>query len=222
MNKGILSMENVIEIKNVSKSFKSYKVLNDINISIEKGSVCGFVGLNGSGKTLLMKVIAGFLKPDCGTVLVQGKEVGKVVDFPEDIGVIIETPSFMPYLSGYKNLYDLYSIKGIPDKEKIRKTMQLVGLDPHDKKFVFKYSLGMRQRLGIAQAIMEEQSLLILDEPMNGLDKKGVEQMRTLFLRLKEAGKTIVIASHNQADIDYLCDKVYELDNGNIIDVRSF
>lgn len=214
-------MENVIEIKNMSKSFKSHKVLNDINISIEKGSVCGFVGLNGSGKTLLMKVIAGFLKPDCGTVLVQGKEVGKEVDFPEDIGVIIETPSFMPYISGYKNLYDLYSIKGIPDKEKIRKTMQLVGLDPDNKKFVFKYSLGMRQRLGIAQAIMEEQSLLILDEPMNGLDKKGVEEMRTLFLRLKEAGRTIVIASHNQADIDYLCDKVYELDNGNIIDVRS-
>ncbi len=215
-------MENVIEIKNMSKSFKRNKVLNDINISIEKGSVCGFVGLNGSGKTLLMKVIAGFLKPDCGTVLVQGKEVGKEVDFPEDIGVIIETPSFMPYISGYKNLYDLYSIKGIPDKEKIRQTMQLVGLNPDDKKFVFKYSLGMRQRLGIAQAIMEEQSLLILDEPMNGLDKKGVEEMRTLFLRLKEAGRTIVIASHNQADIDYLCDKVYELDNGKIIDVRSF
>ncbi len=215
-------MENVIEIKNMSKSFKRNKVLNDINISIEKGSVYGFVGLNGSGKTLLMKVIAGFLKPDCGTVLVQGKEVGKEVDFPEDIGVIIETPSFMPYISGYKNLYDLYSIKGIPDKEKIRQTMQLVGLNPDDKKFVFKYSLGMRQRLGIAQAIMEEQSLLILDEPMNGLDKKGVEEMRTLFLRLKEAGRTIVIASHNQADIDYLCDKVYELDNGKIIDVRSF
>lgn len=215
-------MENVIEIKNMSKSFKGNKVLNDINISIEKGSVCGFVGLNGSGKTLLMKVIAGFLKPDCGTVLVQGKEVGKEVDFPEDIGVIIETPSFMPYISGYKNLYDLYSIKGIPDKEKIRKTMQLVGLNPDDKKLVSKYSLGMRQRLGIAQAIMEEQSLLILDEPMNGLDKKGVEEMRSLFLRLKEAGKTIVIASHIQADIDYLCDKVYELDNGNIIDIRSF
>lgn len=215
-------MENVIEIKNMSKSFKGNKVLNDINISIEKGSVCGFVGLNGSGKTLLMKVIAGFLKPDSGTVLVQGREVGKEVDFPEDIGVIIETPSFMPYISGYKNLYDLYSIKGTPDKEKIRKTMQLVGLDPDDKKFVFKYSLGMRQRLGIVQAIMEEQSLLILDEPMNGLDKKGVEEMRTLFLRLKEAGRTIVIASHNQADIDYLCNKVYELDNGNIIDVRSF
>lgn len=215
-------MENVIEIKNMSKSFKGNKVLNDINISIEKGSVCGFVGLNGSGKTLLMKVIAGFLKPDCGTVLVQGKEVGKEVDFPEDIGVIIETPSFMPYISGYKNLYDLYSIKGIPGKEKIRKTMQLVGLNPDDKKLVSKYSLGMRQRLGIAQAIMEEQSLLILDEPMNGLDKKGVEEMRSLFLRLKEAGKTIVIASHIQADIDYLCDKVYELDNGNIIDIRSF
>lgn len=215
-------MENVIEIKNMSKFFKGNKVLNDINISIEKGSVCGFVGLNGSGKTLLMKVIAGFLKPDCGTVLVQGKEVGKEVDFPEDIGVIIETPSFMPYISGYKNLYDLYSIKGIPDKEKIRKTMQLVGLNPDDKKLVSKYSLGMRQRLGIAQAIMEEQSLLILDEPMNGLDNKGVEEMRSLFLRLKEAGKTIVIASHIQADIDYLCDKVYELDNGNIIDIRSF
>lgn len=215
-------MENVIEIKNMSKFFKGNKVLNDINISIEKGSVCGFVGLNGSGKTLLMKVIAGFLKPDCGTVLVQGKEVGKEVDFPEDMGVIIETPSFMPYISGYKNLYDLYSIKGIPDKEKIRKTMQLVGLNPDDKKLVSKYSLGMRQRLGIAQAIMEEQSLLILDEPMNGLDKKGVEEMRSLFLRLKEAGKTIVIASHIQADIDYLCDKVYELDNGNIIDIRSF
>ena len=143
-------MENVIEIKNMSKSFKRNKVLNDINISIEKGSVCGFVGLNGSGKTLLMKVIAGFLKPDCGTVLVQGKEVGKEVDFPEDIGVIIETPSFMPYISGYKNLYDLYSIKGIPDKEKIRKTMQLVGLDPDDKKFVFKYSLGMSKSINFS------------------------------------------------------------------------
>lgn len=213
-------MENVVEIKNMNKSFKGNKVLNDINISIEKGSVCGFVGLNGSGKTLLMKVIAGFLKPDCGTVLVQGKEIGKEVDFPEDIGVIIETPSFMPYISGYKNLYNLYSIKGVPDKVKIRETMQLVGLNPDDKKWVSKYSLGMRQRLGIAQAIMEEQSLLVLDEPMNGLDKKGVEEMRTLFVRLKEAGRTIVIASHNQADIDYLCDKVYELDNGNVIDVR--
>lgn len=213
-------MENVVEIKNMNKSFKGNKVLNDINISIEKGSVCGFVGLNGSGKTLLMKVIAGFLKPDCGTVLVQSKEIGKEVDFPEDIGVIIETPSFMPYISGYKNLYNLYSIKGVPDKVKIRETMQLVGLNPDDKKWVSKYSLGMRQRLGIAQAIMEEQSLLVLDEPMNGLDKKGVEEMRTLFVRLKEAGRTIVIASHNQADIDYLCDKVYELDNGNVIDVR--
>ena len=213
-------MENVVEIKNMNKSFKGNKVLNDINISIEKGSVCGFVGLNGSGKTLLMKVIAGFLKPDCGTVLVQGKEIGKEVDFPEDIGVIIETPSFMPYISGYKNLYNLYSIKGIPDKVKIQETMQLVGLNPDDKKWVSKYSLGMRQRSGIAQAIMEEQSLLVLDEPMNGLDKKGVEEMRALFVRLKEAGRTIVIASHNQADIDYLCDKVYELDNGNIIDVR--
>lgn len=210
-------MENIIKINNISKSFNGHKVLDNINIEVKKGSICGLVGLNGSGKTLVMKVICGLIIPDHGTVIVKGKRIGQDVDFPDNVGIIIENPGFMMYMSAMSNLINLASIRGKVNHEQLKECMRIVGLDYTDKKWVSKYSMGMRQRLAIAQAIMENQDLLILDEPMNGLDKKGVIDMRKLLLQLKAQGKTIVMSSHNQIDIDELCDDIYELDNGSII-----
>ena len=207
-------MENVIMVEDISKSFKGVNVLKHVNISFEKGKIHGIIGRNGSGKTVLIKTICGLVQPDEGRVLVDGKQIGKDVDFPENIGVIIEAPGFLPTLSAYKNLEYLASLKGVIGKKEIRNAITTVGLDPDDKKHVGKYSLGMKQRLGIAQAIMENPDILILDEPMNALDKKGVEDIRELLLRLKEEGKTILIVSHNSEDIRMLCDTVHEMDGG--------
>lgn len=210
-------MDNIIEIRDVSKAFKNVKVLDHVSLNVKKGTACGLVGRNGSGKTVLMKAICGFLIPDSGEILVRGKIVGKDFDFPPDVGVIIENPGFSQYISGYRNLRNLASIrKKIGDRE-IREVMELVGLDPEDKKWVSKYSLGMRQRLGIAQAVMENQDILILDEPMNGLDKQGMEDVRQLLLKLKKEGKTILLSSHHMEDIDILCDEVYELEGGRMV-----
>lgn len=214
-------MSSIIEVKNISKSFKNAQVLKSVSLEVEEGTICGLVGLNGSGKTVLMKAICGFLLPDEGEVLVRGKRIGKDCDFPENVGAIIENPGFSQFISGFKNLKNLASIQNKIDDEKIRDTMRLVGLDPDSKKWVSKYSLGMRQRLGIAQAIMEDQDILILDEPMNGLDKQGVADVRKILLELKEQGKTIILASHNMSDIDILCDKVYEMDAGEITELTK-
>ena len=148
---------------------------------------------------------------------VSGKVIGKDADIPDNVGLIIETPGFLPNYSGFKNLKLLACIKRKIDDKKIMETMERVGLDPKSKKHVNKYSLGMRQRLGIAQAIMEDPDILVLDEPMNGLDNEGVEEMRELFLNLRNEGKTILLASHNKGDIEYLCDTVREMDHGNVI-----
>lgn len=207
-------MEYAIEVKGVTKKFKNTIVLDNVNLKIEKGTICGLVGRNGSGKTVLMKVICGFLLPEEGEVWVEGKQIGKDSDFPKNTGVIIENPGFAQYMSGEKNLRNLASINKKIPVAKIQETMRMVGLNPEDKKWVSKYSLGMRQRLGIAQAIMEEQEILIMDEPMNGLDQEGVEDVRKLFLELKEQGKTILLASHNKEDIEALCDEVYEISKG--------
>lgn len=200
-----------VEVRHVYKSFGREHVLTDVNLSIPPGSIYGVVGNNGSGKTVLMKCICGFMKCDRGVILVNGRQVGKEVDFPDRLGVIIETPGFIPNLSGYKNLKILAALKGRIGKQTIRETMQKVGLDPDMKKPVAKYSLGMRQRLGIAQAIMEDPNVLILDEPFNGLDRYGVEEIRDLLGRLREAGKSILLASHNAQDIEVLCDHVMDL-----------
>ena len=183
---------------------------------LQKGRIYGIVGDNGSGKTVLLKLICGFMKPDSGTVTVNGKVIGKDADFPENTGIIIEAPGFLPNYSGMKNLEYLASIRGKIGKEQIESAMKTVGLDPSSKLRVGKYSLGMKQRLGIAQAIMENQQLLILDEPMNALDKDAVEEMRKLFLRFKASGKTMLIVSHNEGDISTLCDEVYEFDGARI------
>lgn len=207
-------MENAIEIKDLKMTFGKDEVLKGITHSFEKGEVHGIVGNNGSGKTVMMKCICGFLKPTSGTVKVNGKLIGRQEDFPKSLGLIIEAPGFLPHLSGFRNLSILASVNKKINKQRIKDTIRLVGLDPDMKKPVGKYSLGMRQRLGIAQAIMEDPELLILDEPMNGLDKNGVQEMRELLKGLVGKGKTIILSSHNPADIDALCDTVCEMDAG--------
>lgn len=209
-------MENTIEIKDLKMTFGKDEVLKGITHSFEKSKVHGIVGNNGSGKTVMMKCICGFLKPTSGTVKVNGKLIGRQEDFPKSLGLIIEAPGFLPHLSGFRNLSILASVNKKINKQRIKDTIRLVGLDPDMKKPVGKYSLGMRQRLGIAQAIMEDPELLILDEPMNGLDKNGVHEMRELLKGLVGKGKTIILSSHNPADIDALCDTVCEMDGGRL------
>lgn len=210
----------MIKIENVTLTIKKAEILKNITVNFEKGMIHGLIGRNGSGKTMLMKCICGFVKPTSGSIMVNGKRIGKDCDFPEDIGIMIETPGFIPYYSGHKNLKLLADLKGKIGKPEILSAMERVGLDPALKRHVRKYSLGMRQRLGIAQAIMENPDLLILDEPMNGLDKDGVRDMREYLLDLKEQGKTILIASHSAEDIDVLCDTVCEMDKGKLAKIR--
>lgn len=209
-----------VEVKGVSLTLQKTEILKDIHVTFESGQIHGIVGRNGSGKTMLMKCICGFVKPDKGQIFVDEKEVGKDMDFPENMGIIIETPGFIPYYSGYKNLKLLADLNKKIGAEKIRETMELVGLEPGLRRHVRKYSLGMRQRLGIAQAIMEEPDLLVLDEPFNGLDEDGVNEMRKVFLKLKEQGKNIILASHNKEDIDILCDTVHEMKKGEITEME--
>ncbi len=214
-------MDIAISIKNVYKRFGEDTVLSSVSHDFEEGKIHGIVGNNGSGKTVLMKCICGFLLPTTGQIFVRYKQVGKDMDFPDDLGLIIETPGFLPSASGLKNLEILASLNKKINRETICNTIKRVGLDPNIKKPVGKYSLGMRQRLGIAQAIMENPSILILDEPLNGLDKSGVKDMRELIKGLREQGKTILLASHNQMDIDELCDTVCEMDAGILTVMRS-
>ena len=217
-------MEEKIRIENVTKKFGSYAALDGISLSFEKGKIHGMIGRNGSGKTVLFKCICGFLRVDDGAVLVDGKQIGKEIEAPESIGAIIETPGFLPGYSARQNLQFLAGIRrkiGLPSDDGIDELLRLVGLGDTGKKRARNFSLGMRQRLGIAQAIMEEPSLLILDEPMNGLDNQGVQEMRQLFLKLKEEGKTILLASHNREDIAALCDTTVEIDRGKITKTRT-
>ena len=210
----------MIEIKNVSLILQKNEILKDISVHFERGKIHGLIGRNGSGKTMLIKCICGFVKPNSGEILVDGKRIGKDCDFPKNAGIIIETPGFIPYYSGYKNLKLLADLRGKISRDDIRKTMEKVGLNPDLKRHVRKYSLGMRQRLGLAQAIMENPDLLVLDEPMNGLDKEGVADMRKYLLDLKSQGKTILIASHSAEDIGILCDTVCAMDKGRLEKVR--
>lgn len=204
----------VIEVKNVSKSFKGIPVLNDVNITCRSGKIYGIIGYNGSGKTVLFKCICGFLHVDSGEISVNGRVMGKEMDMLEHAGIIIEEPGYIRNLSGYRNLEYLYRITHKKDPAVIHSIMLKVGLDPQSRKKVCHYSLGMRQRLAIAQATMEDQAILILDEPMNGLDREGVAEMRKFFLEQKEMGKLILLASHNKDDIELLCDEVYEMNHG--------
>ena len=209
----------MIEIENLTKTFGTQTVISDVSGIFYPGKIYGFVGRNGSGKTVLLKCICGLTRLTSGRIILDGKVVGKDMEIPDNIGAIIETPGFIKSFSGYDNLKYLASVRKMIGKEEIVSAMEKAGLDPAMKKHVGKYSLGMRQRLGIAQAIMEKPDILILDEPTNGLDKKGVEEFRNLILAFKQEGKTIILASHNAEDVRLLCDNVSELDGGKLIEV---
>lgn len=209
-----------ISLQGVKKVFRQETVLKGITHDFQTGKVHGLIGLNGSGKTVLLKCICGFLHPSEGKILVEGKWVGKEVDFPDSLGMIIENPGFLPNLSGFKNLKILASLRGkITDKE-IRNSMEMAGLDPALKRPVKNYSLGMRERLGIAQAIMENPRILLLDEPFNGLDKKGVQEVYTLIRNLKSENRTILLVSHNAENIETLCDTVCEMELGRLKEIK--
>ena len=209
-------MEHAIVVENVTKRFKETVAVNQVTVCFEKGKIHGIIGRNGSGKTVLFKCICGLFPVTAGRIEVLGQKMGDGKRVPKGVGAIIETPGFLPNCSGYQNLRYLMELSGKADKEKIREAITLVGLDPDSPKHVGKYSLGMRQRLGLAQAILEDPDLLILDEPMNGLDKRGVEEMRRLLLGLRQEGKTILLASHSSEDIALLCDTVHEMDGGRL------
>jgi ABC-2 type transport system ATP-binding protein len=204
--------EYIIEVSDAVKEFKDTTALNHVSVQFEKGKIHGIIGRNGSGKTILFKCICGFMKLTSGKITVKGIPVKPAA--PQEIGVIIEEPGFIGSSSGYQNLKFLASIRNKITPDQVKETIKLVGLDPDSKKQVKKYSMGMRQRLGIAQAIMENPDILILDEPMNGLDNDSVQEIRALLLKLKEDGKTILLASHNKEDIAALCDTVHEMDKG--------
>lgn len=210
----------IIEIDNISKEFSGDIVLHPVSIPFEKGKIYGIIGRNGSGKTVLLKIISGFLRPTTGTVTINGISLGKKNEFPKNTGILIEKPGFLPYKNGFQNLKYLSQIQKLINDQEIYKVLEQTGLTSAAKKLVGKYSMGMKQRLGIAQAIMENPEILILDEPMNGLDDQGASQMRKLFLQLRNEGKTILLASHMQEDIHELCDKVYRIDAGIIEEIK--
>ena len=210
----VINEKDMVTVESVTKCFKETTALDQISVSFERGKIHGLIGRNGSGKTVLLKCICGFLEPTEGVILVDGAQIRS--SCPQDIGIILEEPGFVGSVSGFKNLKMLASIRKKISDERIREVMEQVGLDPGMKKAVKHYSLGMRHRLGIAQAIMEFPHLLLLDEPMNGLDRQGVLQMRELFKELRNEGVTIVVASHYAEDIDALCDTVHEMDQGHI------
>ena len=198
-----------IELNHVSKKFYRESILEDVCLKLFPGNIYGFIGPNGSGKTVLLKMIAGLMRPSGGTIYLDQKQIGKDLDFPPSMGVLIETPDFLPNYSGMQNLLYLAKIKKLVDREQIMRTMKLVGIDYAAERKAGKYSLGMKQRLGIAQAIMEDPELIILDEPMNGLDQRGIAEIRKLLLELKKNNKLILLASHTREDMKMLCDQVF-------------
>lgn len=209
-------MEPIISLRNVSKSFSGRRVLSNVSLDIEKGSTVGIVGTNGSGKSVLFNLVCGFLMPDSGEVSVRGYALGRGRDFPENVGVLINAPGFIGLNTGLQNLRYLAGIRGVVGEKEIRAAMQKVGLDPEDKTKVEHYSLGMKQKLGIAQAIMEHQDILILDEPFNALDYKTYNDTKEIIRVLQAEGRTILMTSHNYDDLETLCTHIYAIEEGEL------
>ncbi len=206
-----------IKITHLSKNIKKAVILDDVNMELESGRIYGLKGKNGSGKTMLMRAICGLITPTNGTVEIDGKILGKDISFPESIGVLIENPSFISNYTGMKNLQVLASIQKRIGDEEIRNTLELVGLDPNDKRTFKKYSLGMKQRLGIAEAIMERPDIVILDEPINALDEAGAAMIREILHNLRNEGKLIILACHDTEELNFLADEIYEIAEGKIV-----
>lgn len=206
-----------INVQNVSKSFNQQPILTNVNLTVQKGQTIGIVGANGSGKSVLFKIICGFTAPDQGEVYIRNKKLGTDIDFPERVGVFINSPGFIDLYTGLQNLQFLADINGNIDDKEIRRTMELVGLNPDNKTKVKEYSLGMKQKLGIAQAIMEDQDIIILDEPFNALDYKTYNDTKEIVKKLKEKQCTILMTSHNYEDIEELCDLTYLIIDGQLM-----
>ena len=206
----------MIKIENYTQKIKKDIILNDINLHLKENKIYGFVGRNGSGKSILFKGICGLLNISNGKIIIKGKEIGKDIDFYDNLGAVLDGAGFLPNLSSFDNLKLLASIRNKISDSDIKSALNKVGLDPNDKKKYKTYSLGMKQKLALAQAIMENPELLILDEPFKGLDSYSVKDIREMLIDYKKEGKTILISSHIKEDIDILCDEVYELDRGNI------
>lgn len=209
-------MEHIC-FKNVCKSFGGEPVLTGASFKIEQGEICGFIGRNGSGKTVIFKLMTGLLIPDSGEITFRGENLTAKRRFIDSLGVMIETPGFIPHYSGMKNLKILNSMSANPVSEKnIAALMERLGLDPKNRHGVATYSLGMRQKLGIIQAVMNSPELLVLDEPMNSLDTESVSEIRGLFTELNKGGTTIVMASHIAEDISSLCTKKFRVDSRTV------
>lgn len=209
-----------IEVKDITKTYGQQIVLSHVSVEWEKGKIHGLVGRNGSGKTQLFKCVCGYVSPDSGTVKVDGKLIGREVAYPQSMGLLLESPGFLAGYSGLFNLQLLAAIRSKLTKAELITCLQKVGLTSVGRKHYSHYSLGMKQRLGIAQAIMENPDLIILDEPFNGLDNAGVQEIRQLLLDLASAGKTILLSSHNSEDINKLCTTVHEMEAGVIQQTR--
>lgn len=205
-----------IKIENMSKKIKSNMILKNIDMELTSGHIYGFRGKNGCGKTMLMRCICGLIIPTEGKIIINGKELHKDIKIPESIGALIENPAFLPQYTGFKNLKMLASLKGKISDEEVKLAINRAGLDPDDKRTYKKYSLGMKQKLGIANAIMGEPDIIVLDEPINALDEISVENVKKVFLELKEKGKLIIAACHDREELEYLCDIIYELKDGEI------
>lgn len=205
-----------IEIKKVSKKFKDIEVLKSVSMTLESGHIYGFTGHNGSGKTVLLKLICAFLEPTTGEILFDGKNVIEENSFPPSTRALIEKPNFLSDLTGYENLELLARIQNIIGEKEIEDTLKKVGLEEDKEKLYYKYSLGMKQKLGIAQVLMEDPEILILDEPFNGLDENSIKNIRKILLKEKEKGKLIILATHNKEDIKVLCDEIYKFNDGTV------
>ena len=210
-----------INIDNISKSFDKGLVLNNINLYFESGKVYGLKGRNGSGKTMLLRAISGLILPDKGTIKIDDKILGEDLSFPPSVGVLIENPGYIPELSGKENLRNIADIKSVVSDKEINEIMKYFDLEPESKKPVKKYSLGMKQKLGLCMAFMEDPELILLDEPMNALDEKAVNDLKDLILKKEKEGKLIIIASHDLEDLEELTDEIIEMQNGEVVNKNS-
>lgn len=206
-----------IELKNVSKKIKGVLVLDNINLYMESGKIYGLKGRNGSGKTMLMRAVSGLIKVS-GDVIIDDKKLGKDISFPDSIGLLIENPAFISNYTGFENLKTLASIRSRIKDETIRDVMEEIGLNPDDKRVFKKYSLGMKQRLGIAAAVMENPDIIILDEPVNAIDEAGIVQVRDILHKHRERGALIIIACHDSEELNYLSDETIIIEDGKIVD----
>lgn len=206
----------MIKLEQVTKGYQGNPLFADVDLTIQKGDIVGITGPNGSGKSVLFKMICGFIHPDAGTITVRNEQLGPTRRFPENVGVIIDRPGYIAHKSGFENLKKLAAIRKVITDADIEQAMRTVGLQPGNRQKVKQYSLGMKQKLAIAQAIMEQQDILILDEAFNALDHDSVLRLRELLLSFKKEGKTIILTSHNQQDIDALCDSVYRINQGRL------